>query len=444
MNKFHKVTNKLYRGSCPNADDLKLLKKMGVKRIVSLDEECADKISEDCDKLDLEQIVVPINFTKTDVIKLINQDFKKLFEENAPTFVHCFHGKDRTGLAVGLYKIRNLGEDPQKVLDEAEKIGMGVGLDFKIANLYKKILLSQVPSDTSSANDIVSEQRDLMSDPSSIIDETAGKSFAPYVPTTKKYPYDMSYNALTEVDEYGQEKEKINEGDVALQNGVFDNSVGLHGIGPVESAGGFMTVGSLKTAYDVKMSVEFSEQEKKIAYRAIIAFKRSAKLLTDASLYLNNMGTPFKDATDISVEDIWKFRAALRRFRDKAVDNFNIFKLSAFKAVNLMSTFGTDIQVVRLIKSYVTFVEELETIVNEFVDLFNDLKNKDFVSEVNKKIKSIKDKCEDVEKLSMKRIKDHIQQHILASTWMDIISDTKQIKIDKKEPLLVELFGGDK
>lgn len=187
------------------------------------------------------------------------------------------------------------------------------------------------------------------------------------------------------------------------------------------------------------MSYEVTQAEKAQAEKAIIAFNHSLALLHQASDHLNIMLTPFKDHPDISTEEIINFRAALRRFRDKSIENFNNFKIASFKCITLMQLFSSDTQTAKLIKSFISSVEDIETQVNVFAELFDNLESKDFVAQVVKIIEGIKKETDQLEQIIDDRIKSHIQTNILGKTWVDSVSDELQINVEKKVPLLVEL-----
>src|SRR6266404_4631484 len=108
----------------------------------------------------------------------------------------------------------------------------------------------------------------------------------------------------------------------------------------------------IKKSYSIQMSYSVSDQEKFQAEKALMCFDHSVKSLKMASDHLNIMKTPFKDNQEISPDELMKARSALRRFRDKAVENFNDFKNIAFKCVQLMQPFTSDTQIVKLIKSF--------------------------------------------------------------------------------------------
>jgi hypothetical protein len=189
------------------------------------------------------------------------------------------------------------------------------------------------------------------------------------------------------------------------------------------------------------MSYKVTDSEKYKAEQALIYFEEAAKLLVKASDYLNIMKTPFKDNADMTPQDIVKARAVVRRFRDKAIDNFNSFKQMAFKCVDIMQIFSTDTQTLKLIKAFITSIDELEAIVNRFANLFSDLESKNFSTDVVTNIESIQEKCDDIDDIIDERIKSHIQTNILATSWVDSISNDLQMKIEKKTPLVLDLFN---
>jgi len=196
----------------------------------------------------------------------------------------------------------------------------------------------------------------------------------------------------------------------------------------------------IKKIYAIQMSYTVSDTEKHQASQALLYFKNTEKLLQQASDHLNIMKTPFKDNSDMTPDDIMKARAVIRRFRDTAIENFDEFKKSSFQCVNLMQTFATDTQTLKLIKSFITSIDELEIKVNNFSELFNDLQSKDFSKNVVTAIEDIQKQCDEVDEIIDERIKTHIQTNILATSWVDSISNDLQMTIEQKTPLILDLF----
>ncbi|MCI0662385.1 MAG: tyrosine-protein phosphatase, partial [Acidobacteria bacterium] len=58
------------------------------------------------------------------------EQVKRIFEiiessENAPVFIHCRRGSDRTGVIVAIFRIKYDGWNDNQALDEAKRYGMG-------------------------------------------------------------------------------------------------------------------------------------------------------------------------------------------------------------------------------------------------------------------------------------------------------------------------------
>jgi hypothetical protein len=196
-----------------------------------------------------------------------------------------------------------------------------------------------------------------------------------------------------------------------------------------------------KRAYLTQMTYSVSDAEKVSAERALYCFDHTLKLLQLASEHLDIMKTPFKNNPDMDPQEVMKARAAIRRFRDKAVENFNEFKKAAFQCVHAMRDFASDTQTLKLMKSFISSIDDLEVKVNQFVDLFTDLEAKDFATQVVSDIEDIQQQCEDIEQIVDERIKDHIQQNILATNWTDTVGKEMEMVIEPKTPLILDLFN---
>jgi DNA-directed RNA polymerase beta subunit len=197
----------------------------------------------------------------------------------------------------------------------------------------------------------------------------------------------------------------------------------------------------IKRAYAVQMTYDVSDDEKVQANQALILFGAVLKQLNMASEHLNIMKTPFKDNPEMSPEEVMKARAAIRRFRDKAIDNFNLFKRTAFDCVNVMQVFSSDTQTLKLMKSFISSIDDLEAKVNRFVDLFADLESKDFPKNIVQTIEDIQKQCDDIDEIIDERIKAHIQNNVLATSWVDSVSNDLQTKVQERTPLILDLFN---
>lgn len=187
------------------------------------------------------------------------------------------------------------------------------------------------------------------------------------------------------------------------------------------------------------MSYDLNSAEKVYAEKALICFNIARRKLNIAKNHLDIMGTPFKDHPDIPEDQIISHRAAMRLFRDKSLANFDQFKEAAFKCIAFLQPFSNDTQTTKFIKSFTSLVEALETNVNDFAETFENLKDKNFVASVSKSIKDIQDKIDQIDELIEDRIKPHLQSDILGKSWVLNVGDKLNVKLDQKEPIMVDL-----
>ena len=255
IHRFRQVTKNLFRGSAPTPSDVLYLKnEFGIKKIVSLDKASADRIDRTTKILGIKHIIIPLDWRRLSVGKLLHFNLKKLFLEDGPTFVHCAAGKDRTGLAVALVQCKYLGKDPEDAILEAKTLGFGVGIDPRVTHLYENIIRKCKSEKDNNNADIVSNERDYIGDNrDTALDEGRLGSFAPYLNETQQNPMNAVYNAVNDQSptrenypDYKVIKKHIcencsNTNATIPLCGIFNNDSGLHGAGPHEPVGGFIS-----------------------------------------------------------------------------------------------------------------------------------------------------------------------------------------------------------
>lgn len=241
MNNFKKVTKGLYRGSAPSPKDILLLKKdFKINKVISLDKDSGEKISRTCKILGIIHLKMYIDKSKESLLNILKNDLEELLISNGPTFIHCLHGKDRTGLIIALFQCKYMGFSPEKAIKEAKSFGFGIGVDPDIVDLYEKLIKSCKSKKDLNNADIVSNERDGHI----LYPEQDYKSFAPFLDPTRKYPEDFVYN---NINNQSQTRENYNSPFKVKENnksiplvGIFNNDSGIHGAGPAEPVGGFI------------------------------------------------------------------------------------------------------------------------------------------------------------------------------------------------------------
>jgi hypothetical protein len=220
--------------------------KLGIKKVVSLDQATGDKIDRAAKMLGMKHIMMPLNGEKKLLLNFLSHDLKKMLLDDGPTYVHCREGKDRTGLVVALFKCKYMGVNPESALSEAKSLGFGRGVFAPIINQYEKLIRSCKPEQDTNSADIVSNEREYISDNrSSALDEAHQGSFSPYLSSTRQFPFDYIYNEINDQfptrENYDKDIRKEKEDSAIPQVGQYNNGAGMFGASPVFPSGGFLS-----------------------------------------------------------------------------------------------------------------------------------------------------------------------------------------------------------
>ena len=250
MQRFKHVTKQLFRGSAPSAQEVgEVHHSLGIKRIVSLDKLAGEVIAPICQHLGIDHFQIPIDFSRFALLNFLSYDLKKLLLSPQPTFIHCMHGKDRTGLACALIRVQQ-GWSAEKALAEAKSLDFGARVDPIVVQLFEKIIRTQAKSNhDENALDIVDNVHEYYGDTrDSYLDEANRKSFSPYLSTVRQYPYEDVYNPNAEQTDTRESHGLPNltppskpQSSLPLV-GQYDNASGVRGVGPVDNGGGFVNI----------------------------------------------------------------------------------------------------------------------------------------------------------------------------------------------------------
>ena len=138
---------KLYRGAQPTADEIENLYRRGVKTIVKLNEADLDMERTAAGELGIRLIEIPLNARTVGTSKAcadVERAYNAMTDPlNWPVYVHCDHGRDRTGFLVGLYRERVQAWTFASVSDELAKYGH----DSKMRLLFPAISRSLADHD---------------------------------------------------------------------------------------------------------------------------------------------------------------------------------------------------------------------------------------------------------------------------------------------------------
>jgi protein tyrosine/serine phosphatase len=134
---FREVSPGLYRGGHPNAQGIRQLKDKGITVIVDL--EVADIIEatpgviaqelRDARDAGITVVRFPMSAFEPALSDRFDTQMTAALAELAkaspsnPTYVHCRHGQDRTGLVVGLHRVVNEHVPAAKAYEEMKSLG---------------------------------------------------------------------------------------------------------------------------------------------------------------------------------------------------------------------------------------------------------------------------------------------------------------------------------
>lgn len=124
---FAKVNDQIFRGGEPSLVGLQELGAMGVKVDINLREPggAADFERKEAEKLGMKYIDVPMSAFRAPTNAQVQKVLSLLAQEKSgPVFIHCWRGKDRTGIVIACYRIQHDGWSNTAAFAEARKFGM--------------------------------------------------------------------------------------------------------------------------------------------------------------------------------------------------------------------------------------------------------------------------------------------------------------------------------
>jgi tyrosine-protein phosphatase SIW14 len=112
---FHRVDDKVWRSAQPEKRDFPELRKLGIKEVLSLREWHDDARKAENTALQLHQVAMDAGDPRE---KDLLQAVKILRDSQGPILVHCWHGSDRTGTVVALYRMAINGWTRERAIAE--------------------------------------------------------------------------------------------------------------------------------------------------------------------------------------------------------------------------------------------------------------------------------------------------------------------------------------
>ena len=123
---FRQVNDRVFRGAQPSDEAWPGLAKLGVKTVVDLRRSSEHSLAAESlavTAAGMRYVSFPMNGFDTPQADQIAK-VVEILSSDAPVFVHCKLGKDRTGTVIAAYRIVHEGWDNDKALSEALSCGM--------------------------------------------------------------------------------------------------------------------------------------------------------------------------------------------------------------------------------------------------------------------------------------------------------------------------------
>ena len=143
---LYQIDHKLYRSEQPDKKGMQYLSDEGIITVLNLRRNRSDENEGKKTKLKLSR--VRINTWKMDYDDIL-ASMKIIYNSKGPVVVHCWHGSDRTGCIVAIYRILSMGWTKAAALDELENGGFGFHAKYfdNIIDLIKNLDLVKLRSD---------------------------------------------------------------------------------------------------------------------------------------------------------------------------------------------------------------------------------------------------------------------------------------------------------
>jgi tyrosine-protein phosphatase SIW14 len=124
---LYQIDVKLFRSAQPDDDQNHELVSLGIKDILNLREHHADNDDIDIDDITLHRVKMNAGEIKDQQIIAAMRIIK---QAKGPVLVHCWHGSDRTGIVVAMYRILFQDWSKQQAIDELVNGGYGYHASF--------------------------------------------------------------------------------------------------------------------------------------------------------------------------------------------------------------------------------------------------------------------------------------------------------------------------
>lgn len=115
VNNFYQVSDDLYRSGQPSQQQMQRLENFGIKSVINLRAMHSDR--DEVEGTNLQSYWVRMNAGDITDEKMISV-LKLIAQSPKPVLIHCWHGSDRTGASVAMYRLVFQNWSKQDAIDE--------------------------------------------------------------------------------------------------------------------------------------------------------------------------------------------------------------------------------------------------------------------------------------------------------------------------------------
>lgn len=122
---FYQISETVFRSEQPDASLLPLLNQHGIDRVINLRSRDSDKAVFQSQKQTLRHIPIHTWALDREDLLLVMQDIQRAKQQQQQVLLHCYHGSDRTGTSVAMYRIVFQNWSKEDALNEMKHGGYG-------------------------------------------------------------------------------------------------------------------------------------------------------------------------------------------------------------------------------------------------------------------------------------------------------------------------------
>lgn len=445
------VPNLLYRGAAPQSWEIPVLKGVfNIQQIISLDKEEGEEIDKDCAKNDILHIIIPLNATNDNDsdLNLIRAGVTKLIN-NKPTYVHCYHGKDRTGLFVAKFRTEN-GFSCKAALDEAISFGFGIGMDKDVIKQYIDIIVSSCKFDhkhvdieyyyPKTSNAVLCDECEMLKTSNYCEHCIITHSLIRSANILSKNIVDEERDILNK-ENLNKDEENIGGGSEISQ--LF--SVPENIVTAIKRRTKLLNL--INKQAGSQISFVIPKEEKDFAKQCIIKLNElnddilfKAKINDDIINILDIIYNPFNEHSGITTEQANKIKSHINIFIELLNNNMILVKHYAVECLNILEKFKSDSSVSSMNKSFFDNVDNIDKETQMFIKVLENTGNKDFQSDIINSIKILKKSSAQLKQLIEERIIPYLRKDILGEDWTtEIKQDLQEDKVEQRKEQKIPL-----